>query len=728
MMQVQSLIHSSQEDDEICSSCYNLSYDQFESGAQWAGTGCSFPLPRYRVISYSQLNIAVKRGCRICDLFQRGMRHFWGDTDNNHDKDSTEHMGSNVSQETLLEIASQPSHLERLRSRPLRGDSEICIELQPGRSVSISQWDGARNVTYMLIRLEFFTEENDARPPVHPAFGRAALIMNNLNPSTAASLLQKWLAACDQHKRCTSDPQTLPRRLIDISMNNPRLIETAEACLSSRRYITLSHRWGSQESKKPLTTTISTYHLRRQGIDWSEFPQLFQDITVLARMLGCHYLWIDSLCIIQDDEDDWSQQSVQMAIIYSNGYLNLAAASATNPSETLFKSRDQFLRWDQISQAYDYGSLEPHVIQPSHDPSLAAVHVRPFNKTAHQCVLGSATSSRYMECPLLERAWVYQERLLAPRTAFFARSELMWQCRESSDCECRDTANYSKLMAQIELARPDRQIHPLVFSRFQVDSMCWEKYNFEKILTMKDPLREAQSFWLQTVGYYSWMDLTKESDRAYAIAGVAQRLQTIMQDTYLAGLWRRDLPRALLWSPNPRNKNGAVRVTGGVPSWSWMSRAWGSRLWATYGLENGFRVSPRVQIIDKGTWCETVGTQFGPVLSGQIELEAEAYRATVAFPDKDRDKDFYLYLSQEKTEKILLHADCPFDPAELVQNEDQVLVVVLGEAERMPPTKYCLVLRPVDADKGVYSRVGIANISESSVPAQEGTVFQLVIV
>ncbi|KAF4452151.1 HET-domain-containing [Fusarium albosuccineum] len=725
-MQAQSLNHNSQEDDEICSSYHNLDYDQFESGAQWAGTGYSFPLPRYRVVSYSQLKVAVKRGCRICSLFQRGMRHFWSDTDNNHDKDSAEHMGRNVSQEALLESESQPSHLERLRSRQLCEDSKICIDLQPGRSVSISQWNRASNVTYMHTRLEFFTEENDARPTVHPAFGRATLIMTSLDPSTAASLLQKWLTVCEQHNRCTSDSQTLPKRLIDISAKNPRLIETAETCLSSRRYITLSHRWGSQESQKPLTTTTTTYDLRIQGIDWLEFPRLFQDITVLARMLGCYYLWIDSLCIIQDDENDWSQQSVQMAEIYSNGYLNLAAASALNPSETLFKSRDQFLQGAQIPQGFFYGSLEPHVIQPSHDPSLAAVHVRPFNKTAHECVLGSATSSRYMECPLLERAWVYQERLLAPRTAFFARSELMWQCRESSNCECRDAANYSKLMAQIELARPDREIHPLVFSRFQVDSMCWEKYNFEKILTMKDPRREAQSFWLQTVGYYSWMDLTKESDRAYAIAGVAQRLQTVMQDTYLAGLWRRDLPRALLWSPNPQNKNGAVRVTGGIPSWSWMSRVWGARLWATYRLENGFRVSPRVQIIDKGTWCKTVGSQFEPVLSGQIEFEAEAYRAIVDFSDKD--EDFYLYLFHEKAQRILLYADCPFDPAKLVQTGDQVLVVVLGQAERMLPTKYCLVLRPIDAAKGVWSRVGIAHINETSVLAQEGTIFRLVIV
>ncbi|KAL2691261.1 hypothetical protein Neosp_001642 [[Neocosmospora] mangrovei] len=74
---------------------------------------------------------------------------------------------------------------------------------------------------------------------------------------------------------------------------------------------------------------------------WEELPTLFQDVITLLRKLGLSYLWIDSMCIIQDDDDDWLEQSAQMAVIYSHSYLNLAAATAENSSQSLFGTRFQ---------------------------------------------------------------------------------------------------------------------------------------------------------------------------------------------------------------------------------------------------------------------------------------------------------------------------------------------------------------------------------------------------
>nr|CDP28211.1 Putative protein of unknown function [Podospora anserina S mat+] len=106
------------------------------------------------------------------------------------------------------------------------------------------------------------------------------------------------------------------------------LMETANLAGSAAlRYITLSRCWG-----KP-------------GLDAPPLRATKETIS-LARVLGCYSLWIDSLCIIQDDMDDWLTQSAEMADIYANGYFNIAAAAATNSSESLFSERHQFV-WQQ---------------------------------------------------------------------------------------------------------------------------------------------------------------------------------------------------------------------------------------------------------------------------------------------------------------------------------------------------------------------------------------------
>lgn len=89
-------------------------------------------------------------------------------------------------------------------------------------------------------------------------------------------------------------------------------------------YITLSYCWGVPgRDVPPPRTTRDTYGSMTKGIEWSDVPTLFQDAILLTRALGCRYLWADSLCIVQDDEQDWIEQSATMADVYSHGYITL---------------------------------------------------------------------------------------------------------------------------------------------------------------------------------------------------------------------------------------------------------------------------------------------------------------------------------------------------------------------------------------------------------------------
>ena len=100
-------------------------------------------------------------------------------------------------------------------------------------------------------------------------------------------------------------------------------------------YIALSHCWG----KAPIVrTTKDTLSRRRQGIDTSLLPPAFQDAILIARRLEVRYLWIDSLCIIQDDELDWQTESAKMSTIYQNALLTISAGLSGHGGDCFTKT------------------------------------------------------------------------------------------------------------------------------------------------------------------------------------------------------------------------------------------------------------------------------------------------------------------------------------------------------------------------------------------------------
>jgi hypothetical protein len=115
------------------------------------------------------------------------------------------------------------------------------------------------------------------------------------------SLIEKWTFSCEiNHPYCRQHPSTpLPRRLIDIASleaNSVVLIDGLESCVP---YIALSYCWGS---KTQLTTTRITLDQRKTSIAVTDLPLTFQEVFMVAHRLNIRYVWIDALCIVQDDE------------------------------------------------------------------------------------------------------------------------------------------------------------------------------------------------------------------------------------------------------------------------------------------------------------------------------------------------------------------------------------------------------------------------------------------
>ncbi|ORY19521.1 heterokaryon incompatibility protein-domain-containing protein, partial [Clohesyomyces aquaticus] len=124
-----------------------------------------------------------------------------------------------------------------------------------------------------------------------------------------------------------------PTRLLDLgqqllSSEPPKLVETkngigTEFC--SPAYATLSHCWGNSQ---PLRLLMQNKLQHLQGIPLSALPRVFSEAMTVCRNLGIRYLWIDSLCICQDSEEDWAQESALMGAIYSHAILNIAATGS----------------------------------------------------------------------------------------------------------------------------------------------------------------------------------------------------------------------------------------------------------------------------------------------------------------------------------------------------------------------------------------------------------------
>jgi hypothetical protein len=317
----------------------------------------------------------------------------------------------------------------------------------------------------------------------------------------------KWLTKCiTEHTKCREQHAKtawLPTRLIDVglptSSQQPRLVLTSELeRASNSSYVTLSHRWASSHVVKLECSNIDSF---RQCLPLNHLSATFLDAITVTRALGVRYLWIDSLCILQDSPNDWQAESVEMGNIYQNCICNIAATGSAETGGGLFQKRDPY--WVTPSKV--------RIQYEGHDKVYLASHKDPWGK----CISRSA---------LNKRGWVLQERLLSPRTLHFA-SQLFWECRMHQACET----------------------YP---GGMPVDDLLYtEEYGTSHPISLKNWPEDfgVVDFWQNVVQIYGKCSVTKPEDRLIAIAGVAKSIQPFLDDEYLAGLWKKDLPYNLVW-------------------------------------------------------------------------------------------------------------------------------------------------------------------------------------
>ncbi|KIW18650.1 hypothetical protein PV08_02939 [Exophiala spinifera] len=174
-------------------------------------------------------------------------------------------------------------------------------------------------------------------------------------------------------------------------------------------YVALSHRWGKI---MPLTLRKNDVETFKSGMPLSKLPKRFQDAVEIARWMDIDYIWIDSLCIIQDSDADWSSESSKMGDIYANSYCNIAA-----PGDD--------------SQKGCFADRPIEMLEPS------SVSEPGFGDVEKTHILGYSDfwSNSLLDMPLHRRVWVVQEQVLSPRTVHFGQDQIFWECRETKACE-----------------------------------------------------------------------------------------------------------------------------------------------------------------------------------------------------------------------------------------------------------------------------------------------------
>ncbi|TVY51092.1 hypothetical protein LCER1_G008094 [Lachnellula cervina] len=346
----------------------------------------------------------------------------------------------------------------------------------------------------------------DMSPAPHLASLYDAPQASSRSTKDALPLSRIWLRQCTEEHSHTTEEHQSPTRLIFIGDNEVRLT-LAKELGECPKYATLSHCWGSVLFE---TLKVGSLEAFRKRLPATALTKTFRDAIDTSRYFGFQYLWIDSLCIIQDDPNDWDAEASLMADVYGNSSLNIAASGAANGNAGLFFARDRFWRCQ---------------IQPKDGDTESLYDCYPTGQVFDLTV-----------SPLELRAWTRQERILPRRTIHFTRTQILWECEKkfSSElypCDCGGAV----------------QEH---------DWNCLPKppFNYHQ--------------WMRMVGIYSICKLTYSGDKLVAISGLARESQSRTNGGYVAGLWRNNLEIQLCWFTIFPGYRIAPYV---APTWSWAS-------------------------------------------------------------------------------------------------------------------------------------------------------------
>ncbi|OJD29431.1 het-domain-containing protein [Diplodia corticola] len=505
----------------------------------------------------------------------------------------------------------------------------------------------------------------------------------------AFEAINGWIENCAcNHESCKPPDDTLlPSYIVDVGSSGHgccRLLVTGGQ--QKGRYAALSYVWGVSLQDQPVYLSKESQPRLTHEIPEDKLPPTIKDAVLATRKLGIRYLWIDALCIPQDDEAVKTAEIAKMHRIFGDAFVTIQAARAKSVKEGFLHQMPppsdlphQKLRYDGVD-----------------DPDPGFVYMR-------------AAPVSTQEGPVGTRAWCFEEGVLSRRVLQYAKERITYEClagRKSDDGSWRPRGTYTASGPGFFSPASWHQGSPIS--------------NDKKV---KDPRLDVLRAWYMCLdNWYTPRFLTKKRDRLPAIAGVARRIQDRVGGGFLAGLWESDMIWGLLWSSRRligvkflnkdiekewKERWGAqtlmVRPQGDAraPSWSWASldgptfhptpRRWSGKHWSVAEILH-YPVA-------------AVGNTLGKLDDDRLILSAPVRRGHVVL-DGERNTELQLQVRSSPQQEIKALLD-----------EASESFIALGKFDiekNLPQTVWCililnsmgLILVPHGGNERTFRRVG----------------------
>ena len=314
--------------------------------------------------------------------------------------------------------------------------------------------------------------------------------------------IARWITQCKQkHPNCARHRTVLPRRLLKIQTGCPdKVLLCRTQTLADRniQYLALSYCWGNSTNVQSLKVNISDREAH--GLDVADLPAVIKDAVTVTDGCGYHYLWVDALCICQDDKQEWEVEATAMADIYGGSVFTILALSSLNTEMSFLRPRN--LSIVPIGTINDLVESESHI----HEEFPLSLFIREAPQSTVKEIKGGRLGLR---------AWPLQERILPPAVLHFGRDQLFWECNENGT----------------------------------ISETGKKEFLPEKTRLMNLNCHNAMEYWERLVTDLNRRDLTIFSDRLNAISGLASKLREmgVLDGRYVAGLWEKYLDCLLMW-------------------------------------------------------------------------------------------------------------------------------------------------------------------------------------
>lgn len=361
------------------------------------------------------------------------------------------------------------------------------------------------------------------------------------------------------------------------------------------------HSWGDHY---PIKT--ETYNIARMKhkIPWAALSRVFQDAVTVCRELGISYLWIDSLCIVQDSKEDWETESPKMCDYYGNAEITISAGSSQDGTVPFLTERSA--RWMPKSFTFT-------------------------NEDGSSSTIFAKETPRYLDEqdvePITTRGWAWQEAVMSTRIVHYTASGVLWICGNRTVAEDGGFGHSWFYCGYLKARMPNLESGHL---------------NYVSGGNPAELNHMVQFLWLDLLRSYTSKALTKDEDRLPAVSGAAAKFHRAAGAPYMAGQWATNgFERSLCW------KNDAFNTSRGwglapseyvAPSWSWASLL-GRVEWI---MLTGYTFHPSAVMVSAS--CEVAGANpFGSVASGYVILRGPLIKMRLECGDADDPRSYRVF-------------------------------------------------------------------------------------